>query len=104
MRGAMFNHCLNFIALAPGSASAAAIQHLAEPFARLALSACYSKQGTLRRKRAWRGHNKSLKLPAWNKGPHRSQRRLPMELTGTVTAILALVSFGFVAAIILGMI
>jgi len=27
-----------------------------------------------------------------------------MELTGTVTAILALVSFGFVAAIILGMI
>jgi len=27
-----------------------------------------------------------------------------MELTGTLTAILALVSFGFVAAIILGMI
>jgi len=27
-----------------------------------------------------------------------------MELTGTVTAIMALVSFGFVAAIILGMI
>jgi len=27
-----------------------------------------------------------------------------MELTGTVTAILALVSFGFVVAIILGMI
>jgi len=27
-----------------------------------------------------------------------------MELTGTVTAILALMSFGFVAAIILGMI
>jgi len=27
-----------------------------------------------------------------------------MELTGTVTAILALVSFGFVAAIILGVI
>jgi len=27
-----------------------------------------------------------------------------MELTGAVTAILALVSFGFVAAIILGMI
>jgi len=27
-----------------------------------------------------------------------------MELTGTVSAILALVSFGFVAAIILGMI
>jgi len=36
--------------------------------------------------------------------PQRSERRLPMELTGTVTAILALVSFGFVAAIILGMI
>ena len=36
--------------------------------------------------------------------PRGWERRLPMELTGTVTAIMALASFGFVAAIILGMI
>jgi hypothetical protein len=31
-------------------------------------------------------------------------KELPMELTGTVTAIMAIMSFGFLAAIILGMI
>ena len=31
-------------------------------------------------------------------------KELPMELTATVTAIMAIVSFGFLAAVILGMI
>jgi len=31
-------------------------------------------------------------------------KELPMELTATVTAILAIMSFGFLAAVILGMI
>jgi hypothetical protein len=31
-------------------------------------------------------------------------KELPMELTGTVTAIMAIMSFGFLAAVILGMI
>ncbi len=31
-------------------------------------------------------------------------KELPMELTATLTAILAIMSFGFVAAVILGMI
>jgi hypothetical protein len=58
----------------------------------------------LRRNEPWRGQTRSPKIALRAKVPHRSERRLPMELTGTVTAILALVSFGFVAAIILGMI
>jgi hypothetical protein len=37
-------------------------------------------------------------------GTRQSERRLPMELTGTLTAVMALISFGFVAAVILGMI
>jgi hypothetical protein len=49
-----------------------------------------------------------------NEGPHTLSRRLegipsigkelPMELTATVTAIMAIMSFGFLAAVILGMI
>jgi hypothetical protein len=31
-------------------------------------------------------------------------KELPMELSATVTAIMALISFGFLAAVILGMI
>jgi hypothetical protein len=31
-------------------------------------------------------------------------KELPMELTATVTAIMAILSFGFLAAVILGMI
>jgi hypothetical protein len=31
-------------------------------------------------------------------------KELPMELTATVTAIMAIMSFGFLAAVILGMI
>lgn len=31
-------------------------------------------------------------------------KELPMELTATMTAIMAIISFGFVAAVILGMI
>jgi hypothetical protein len=55
-------------------------------------------------KRAWRASQKVLKIAPLEPKTQRSERRLPLELTGTVTAIMALVSFAFVAAIILGMI
>jgi hypothetical protein len=53
--------------------------------------------------RCWQLGDRVLTLPLAAKAPH-SERRLPMELTSTVTAIMALISFGFLAAIILGMI
>jgi hypothetical protein len=54
--------------------------------------------------RPWQPAERILTLPSSRKGTPHSERRLPMELTSTVTAIMALISFGFLAAIILGMI
>jgi hypothetical protein len=54
--------------------------------------------------RPWQPAEGILTLPPSRKGTPHSERRLPMELTSTVTAIMALISFGFLAAIILGMI
>jgi hypothetical protein len=43
-------------------------------------------------------------LLAATTAPLRSERSFPMELTATMTAIMAIISFGFLAAVILGMI
>jgi hypothetical protein len=37
-------------------------------------------------------------------GAHPIGKELPMELTATITAVMAVMSFGFLAAVILGMI
>jgi hypothetical protein len=55
--------------------------------------------------RAWQQGEAIRTLPPIGRqGTLQSGRRLPMEYTGMVTAIVAMISFGFVAAIILGMI
>jgi hypothetical protein len=43
-------------------------------------------------------------LSGWLEGASPIGKELPMELTATVTAIMAIMSFGFLAAVILGMI
>jgi hypothetical protein len=45
-----------------------------------------------------------LTLSGRLKGTSPIGKELPMELTATVTAIMAIMSFGFLAAVILGMI
>ena len=45
-----------------------------------------------------------LKLKKRGEGSPPIGKELPMELTATITAIMAIMSFGFLAAVILGMI
>ena len=53
---------------------------------------------------AWRFTLRVLRLLNAEKYPPPIGKELPMEFTPTLTAVLAAVSFGFVAAVILGMI
>jgi hypothetical protein len=45
-----------------------------------------------------------LKLGGWLAGTPPIGKELPMDVTATLTAVMAVMSFGFLAAVILGMI
>jgi hypothetical protein len=53
---------------------------------------------------SWRLTRASLHSRRVEKAALQSEKELPMELTATITAIMAIMSFGFLAAVILGMI